>query len=177
MELCSRAERLRVFPFWQTVHSWQDRAASTRQPECSTSLGGLRAVRSGVSWEDLGICGNQDRRSETRVVKAIPIEVTGFDVAGRFFVETTETLDISETGCAFRLTRRIERGGIVSIKALNTKSDAASSPLMYQIARATSHGSGWTLGAAKLQPRSLWSIAFPDAFPDAVSDAECKKDN
>ena len=127
----------------------------------------LWTLRSVVSWEDLGICGNQDRRSETRVLKAIPVEVTGFDVAGKFFVEPTETIDISETGCAFRLTRRVERGGIIAIKVMNTKNDAASSPLMYQIARATAHASGWTHGAAKLQPRSLWSIAFPDAFPNA----------
>ena len=130
-------------------------------------------MRSVVSWEDLGICGNQDRRSETRVLKAIPIEVTGFDVGSRFFVERTETIDISETGCAFRLTRRVERGGIIAIKVMNTKNDAASSPLMYQIARATPHGRGWILGAAKLQPRSLWSIAFSDALPHG----ECKKGN
>ena len=122
-------------------------------------------MRPVVSWEDLGICGNQDRRSETRVLKAIPVEVTGFDVGGKFFVEPTETIDISETGCAFRLTRRVERGGIIAIKVMNTKSDAAGSPMMYQIARATAHGCSWILGAAKLQPRSLWSIAFADALP------------
>lgn len=133
-------------------------------------------VRSVVNWEDLGICGNQDRRSETRVLKAIPIEVTGFDVAGKFFVEPTKTIDISETGCAFRLTRRVERGGIIAIKVMNTKNNAASSPLMYQIARATAQRDGWIHGAAKLQTRSLWSIVFSGALADSPN-AECKKGN
>lgn len=53
-----------------------------------------------VQWQELGI-SNPDSRREPRISAAIPIEVTGFDANGKFFVELTETFDVSESGCGF----------------------------------------------------------------------------
>lgn len=119
-------------------------------------------MQNAVNWEELGIEANQDRRREARVALAIPIEVTGFDLHGKFFTELTNTIDISESGCGFSLKRGVERGGIVAIKvAMKDRKQRVQRPFLYQIARAIPDGSRWMLGAAKLQPESMWSVAFP----------------
>lgn len=120
-------------------------------------------MESTVNWEELGIEANKDRRREARIPLAIPIEVTGFDAGGKFFCEATKTVDISESGCSFSLKRAMERGGIVAIKitAKNRKTKAEQKPFLYQIARSTSEDAHWIIGAAKLQPESVWFIAFP----------------
>ena len=116
-----------------------------------------------VNWEELGIEANQDRRREARIPLAIPIEITGFDNEGKFFCDPSKTLDISESGCSFRLKHCVERGGIVAIKVLakNRKHPSEQRPFLYQVARATKEGNDWIVGAAKLQPESVWAVAFP----------------
>jgi len=119
-------------------------------------------MRSAMTWEQLGIEANQDRRRESRIALSIPIEVTGFDTTGKFFVESTETTDISESGCGFALQHNLERGGIVAIKAAtNGAQQHRRRPLLYQVARSTPESSHWIIGAAKLQPESIWLLAFP----------------
>jgi DNA-binding Lrp family transcriptional regulator len=116
-----------------------------------------------VNWEELGIEANRDRRREARIPLAIAIEVTGFDAQGKFFSDATKTVDVSERGCSFRLKRRVERGGIVAIKVTvkSRKQQSEQRPFLYQVARATADGEGWIIGAAKLQPESVWYVAFP----------------
>lgn len=118
-----------------------------------------------VNWEELGIEANRDRRREARIPLAIAIEVTGFDAQGKFFSDATKTVDVSERGCSFRLKRRVDRGGIVAIKVAvkNRKQASEQRPFLYQVARATADGDGWIMGAAKLQPESVWYVAFPKA--------------
>lgn len=117
-----------------------------------------------VNWEELGIEANRDRRKETRIVLAIPIEVTGFDAEGKFFSDATKTADISERGCSFWLKRRVERGGIVAIKVMTKgrKHLPDQRPFLYQVARTTASDAGWVTGAAKLQAESIWFVAFPN---------------
>ncbi len=115
-----------------------------------------------VNWEELGIEANKDRRREARIALTIPIEVTGFDVNGKFFCAATKTVDISESGCSFRLPHRLERGGIIAIKvAVKDRKKTEHRPFLYQIVRATQEGDHWIVGAAKLQPESVWFVAFP----------------
>lgn len=120
-------------------------------------------MESTVNWEELGIEANKDRRREARIPLAIPIEVTGFDIDGKFFCDATKTVDISESGCSFSLKRGMERGGIVAVKvtAKNRKTKIEQRPFLYQIARSTAEDGHWIIGAAKLQPESVWFIAFP----------------
>ena len=118
-----------------------------------------------VSWEELGIADYHDRRLESRVAVSIRIEVTGSDLEGKFFSETTRTIDISKTGCGFLLKRRLARGGILAIKILDkdARHPARRKPFFYQVARSTPEAGRWITGAAKLQPESLWSAVFPEA--------------
>ncbi len=121
-------------------------------------------MRSQVNWEELGIEANQDRRHESRLPLSIPIQVTGFGTDARFFSELTTTVDISESGCSFRLRGEVSRGSIVAIKVMlreHTKEDSVQRPFLYQIARAVADTNSWVAGAAKLQPESIWLVAFP----------------
>ena len=119
-------------------------------------------MESTINWEELGIEANKDRRREARIPLAIPVEVTGFDIHGKFFCEATKTVDISESGCSFSLKRDLERGGIVAIKVtIKERKKNPERPFLYQIARSTAENGHWIVGAAKLQPESVWFIAFP----------------
>lgn len=122
-----------------------------------------------VNWAELGIEANRDRRREARIPLAIAIEVTGFDAQGKFFSDATKTVDVSERGCSFRLKQRVDRGGIVAIKVAvkNRKQESEQRPFLYQVARATADGDGWIMGAAKLQPESVWYVAFPQSGTEA----------
>ena len=121
-----------------------------------------------VNWEELGIEANRDRRREVRIPLAIAIEVTGFDAHGKFFSDATKTVDVSERGCSFRLKRRVDRGGIVAIKVtVKNRKPPEQRPFLYQVARATADGDGWIMGAAKLQPESVWYVAFPKTGTEA----------
>ncbi|HVB07653.1 MAG TPA: PilZ domain-containing protein [Candidatus Acidoferrales bacterium] len=117
-----------------------------------------------VNWEELGIQANQDRRKETRIPLSVPIEVTGFGADARFFSERTATIDISECGCSFLLKRDVPRGSIVAVRVMlkeYAKENLAERPFLYQIARAVPETNSWMVGAAKLQPESIWLVAFP----------------
>ncbi|MGH9863797.1 MAG: PilZ domain-containing protein [Candidatus Acidiferrales bacterium] len=116
-----------------------------------------------VNWEELGIQANQDRRRESRLPLSIPIEVTGFGADARFFQELTTTIDISESGCSFRLQHEVPRGGIVAIKVMLREyaKENFARPFLYQVARAVEDTNCWIAGAAKLQPESIWLVAFP----------------
>ncbi|MHB8755846.1 MAG: PilZ domain-containing protein [Candidatus Acidiferrales bacterium] len=117
-----------------------------------------------VNWEELGIQANQDRRQETRIPLSVPIEVTGFGADARFFSERTATIDISECGCSFPLKREVPRGSIVAVRVMlkeYAKENFAQRPFLYQIARAVPETNCWIVGAAKLQPESIWLVAFP----------------
>lgn len=120
-------------------------------------------MRAQVNWEELGIQANQDRRSESRLLLSIPIEVTGFGTDARFFQELTTTVDISESGCCFRLQHDVPRGAVVAIKVMLKEyaKDHFARPFLYQVARAVEGLNCWLVGAAKLQPESIWLVAFP----------------
>ena len=63
-----------------------------------------------------------ERRREFREARMVPVEVTGFDVRGRYFTETTATLDVSESGCRFRLNTEVERHSAVSLRVTGRSS-------------------------------------------------------
>lgn len=50
-----------------------------------------------------------ERRDEYRETRSVPVEVSGFDVRGRFFTERTETLDVSDSGCRFQLRAELKK--------------------------------------------------------------------
>jgi hypothetical protein len=122
-------------------------------------------MKAATNWEELSTEASRDRRREKRIPLAFPVEVSGFDKRGRFFSERTVTVDVSESGCRFQLKTEVERGAVVAIKLVSrhTGQPQPDRPLLFKVARVAQESSGWTLGAAKIQPESLWCVACPPA--------------
>ena len=120
-------------------------------------------MKAETNWEELSAEASRDRRREKRIPLVFPIEVSGFDRNGRFFSERTVTADVSENGCRFQLKTQVERGAVLAIKLISrqTNRPQPERPLLFEVARVAEEKNGWILGAAKLQPESLWCIAFP----------------
>ena len=120
-------------------------------------------MKAETNWEELSAEANRDRRREKRIRLVFPIEVSGFDRSGRFFSEHTVTADVSESGCRFQLKTEVERGAVVAVKLVSRHPNRLKPerPFLFKIARVVEETGGWTLGATKLQPDSLWCIAFP----------------
>jgi hypothetical protein len=120
------------------------------------------ASKESTNWNELSTEASHDRRKEMRILLAFPIEVSGFDTDGKFFTERSVTMDISESGCRFQVKSQIERGGVVALKVLQRNGSGASDrPLLFKVARVIRENDRWTLGAVKLQPESIWCVAFP----------------
>jgi hypothetical protein len=104
-----------------------------------------------------------DRRQGKRVPISFPIEISGFDDAGRLFRECTVTTDVSEQGCRFDLLRELKRGDVIAIQLISRNGDRPekSRPLLFEIAWVDASLRGWTMGASKLQPENIWHLAFP----------------
>jgi hypothetical protein len=104
-----------------------------------------------------------NRRKSKRVTISFPIEVSGFDEAGRMFRERAVTNDVSEHGCRFDLMRELKGGEVVAIQ-LGSRSGQRSDksrPLLFEVAWVNPSVHGWTVGALKLQPDNLWHLVFP----------------
>ncbi len=120
-------------------------------------------MKAETNWEELSAEANQDRRRENRIPLVFHIEVSGFDRCGQFFSERTVTADVSESGCRFQLKTEVERGAVVAIKRASRHANRLQPerPILFKVVRVAEESSGWTLGAWKLQPETLWCIAFP----------------
>jgi hypothetical protein len=104
-----------------------------------------------------------DRRQGKRVAIAFPIEISGFDAAGRIFRECSITSDVSEQGCKFDLLRELKCGDVIAIQLVPPGGGRPekSKPLLFEVAWVSPSSHGWTLGASKLQPENIWHLIFP----------------
>ncbi|MGB6431868.1 MAG: PilZ domain-containing protein [Candidatus Acidiferrales bacterium] len=126
------------------------------------SKGGKTAMSS-ADWETLVSEIVSDRRMAKRVNLRYPVEISGFDRAGKLFCEKTFTTDISATGCRAVLQEPLERGDTISIKLLGKldPDPAAAVPQMFQIAWRAYKEGVWMVGALKLTEDKLWHVDFP----------------
>jgi hypothetical protein len=118
-----------------------------------------------TNWKELVDEISEDRRSGKRIRLNFSIEITGFDRAGRLFVERTRTQDISEIGCRFDLLTPVERGNVIAIKLLPPGKAALpeEKPLLFEIMWTAARAIGLTVGARKLQDDKIWKVTFPPA--------------
>ena len=118
---------------------------------------------SAIEWETLASEAIKDRRSEIRIQLVFPIEVSGFDRGGKYFIERTMTSNVSENGCRFHIKTEVLNGVMLALKVVSRDSPAIVSghPLLFQVVRVTRDAEGWTLGVIKFQPENIWCLAFP----------------
>jgi len=105
----------------------------------------------------------QEARLEQRLPLAIPIEVSGIDRSGQPFCETVWTIDVSMSGCRFKLTKDLGLDSMVAIRVLRTLSGLPGDTrlLVFQIMYSRRDQGGFVIGAWALQPEVEWCPGLP----------------
>ena len=90
-----------------------------------------------LEGEDPNLFGPSNRRREARVPLTFPIEVSGFDLRGRFFTEQSSCFDVGEASCAFRLHAEVEEDAVVAIRSFHWQNNNVldSRPVLFQVVR------------------------------------------
>jgi len=104
-----------------------------------------------------------ERRRTERMAISYRIEVCGCEPKGTAFLDETTTIDVNEHGCKFDLAHPINRGDLVTIRHIpqEVTATAQSERVPFQVVWAEVCENGWTVGAMKLQDKSIWPMKFP----------------
>lgn len=115
-----------------------------------------------AEWQQLGTITTDDRRREDRVPLGLTIEVCGFDCSLRFFTERTETFNISDSGCQFRLRIEVAQEAVVAIRVIRQNGDEemSSKSALFRVVRVRQETHAILIGAQKLQPHNLWNLGI-----------------
>jgi hypothetical protein len=110
-----------------------------------------------------GESAGAERRRSKRVAVAFQIEVSGWEPMGAVFNEQARTIDVNEHGCRFDLSRQVRVGDTLAIRVLQgTLPRADRRAALFQIVWAAPSAMGCTVGAMRLQEKSIWPMNFPD---------------
>jgi hypothetical protein len=104
-----------------------------------------------------------ERRRTERIAVSYRIEVCGCEPKGATFLDETTTIDVNEDGCKFDLAHPINRGDLLTIRHIPQEATATgqSERVPFQVVWAEVCENGWTVGAMKLQDKSIWPVKFP----------------
>lgn len=82
-----------------------------------------------------------NRRSEPRFALTFPIEVSGFERCGKYFVERTSCSEVGEGSCTFVLRADVACDGVLAIRCFHWQNSSVleSNPVLFQIARLEPH--------------------------------------
>jgi hypothetical protein len=119
--------------------------------------------------QQLGKPVTMDRRHEVRVPTKLTIEVSGFDCFSRYFSERTETSDVSDSGCQFRLHIDIAAEAVVAVRAISkcrVASDAKAD--LFRIVRICRGSQAILIGAQTLHPRQPHSLQQAESLSVAA---------
>ncbi|HUJ32455.1 MAG TPA: PilZ domain-containing protein [Candidatus Acidoferrum sp.] len=115
----------------------------------------------------------REHRSERRYLQQLPIEVAGFDNAGRFFVEQVTTVDVSVSGCKFQLRTPLKTGSMIAIRMLADQHGPAAirRTFLFRVAHVHRKGVGWAVGVWRPQPNKPWCTDFAGAKEPSLGDS------
>ena len=98
-----------------------------------------------------------DRRRSQRILKAIPILLSGSDSEGQQFSEQTRTLVLSRHGAGIFSTKKLAPQAVLIVRSVETNKEAAAR-VIDQVAGTPE---GYTYGVAFLDPSvNLWNVEF-----------------
>jgi hypothetical protein len=117
-----------------------------------------------LDWSKSEVRGFVPVRADRRP-KRFPVEACGFDRCGHFFIERTETSDVSESGCRFRLRTELARDAILAIRVLNDCHGGArpSPAVLFRMVRMERNEEAWNIAASKLQQDDPWTDGLIEA--------------
>jgi hypothetical protein len=122
-------------------------------------------------WEECAAQANQDRRRQSRLTFAVPIQVAGINSLGELFCEETETTNVSQSGCQFNLGHsEVTPGSVVAIRILPRSSLCSphSRTGFFRVQWCRREGNGrFTVGAMQLNQEGIWDLVFPNAEQQA----------
>ena len=120
-------------------------------------------ARSSNQGEELNQPEPVNRRSEPRVALRFPIEVSGFERAGKYFIERTSCLDVGEMSCAFTLRAAVAIDSVVAIRSFHWQNNNVleSRPVLFQIVRLEEGEQGRVVATIRLLPRAKACADLP----------------
>jgi len=116
------------------------------------------------------------KRRSTRIVQAVPLQVTGVDALGRPFVERTSTLIINCHGCRYQSKHYVLKNMWVSLEVPHSETGQAPRNVRGRVAWIQRPRTVRQLFQVALElelPGNAWGIAFPPedwfTFPDETA--------
>src|ERR1700756_3170709 len=114
------------------------------------------------------------KRRSTRIVQAVPLQVTGVDALGRPFVERTSSLILNCHGCRYQSKHYVLKNMWVKLEIPHPESGQAPRTVRGRVAWIQRPRTVRQLFQVALElevPGNAWGIGFPPedwfAFPDA----------
>jgi hypothetical protein len=113
------------------------------------------------------------KRRSTRIVQAVPLEVTGVDALGRPFVERTSSLILNCHGCRYQSKHYVLKNMWVKLEVPNAEADKPPRSVRGRVAWIQRPRTVRQLFQVALEleaPGNVWGIAFPpeDWFATSV---------
>ena len=110
------------------------------------------------------------KRRSTRIVQAVPLQVTGVDALGRPFVERTSSLILNCHGCRYQSKHYVLKNMWVRLEIPHPEADQAPRTIRGRVAWIQRPRTVRQLFQVALEleaPGNAWGIAFPpeDWFP------------
>jgi hypothetical protein len=107
-----------------------------------------------VKDEEKIALGAANRRSEPRAALTFPIEVSGFERSGRYFIERTSCCDVGEASCAFSLQTEVGSDAVLAIRSFHWQNSSVmeSMPVLFQVVRMEDGPEGRVVAAIRLHP-------------------------
>lgn len=105
----------------------------------------------------------EERRRCKRVGLSFPLEVSGFDGAGKLFRDRTVTTDVSDEGCRFDLLHEVRLEDTVTIQIVSRSDEkpTRSNHLRCRVAWVAPSKWGWSVGVEVHPQENFWHVAFP----------------
>jgi hypothetical protein len=102
-----------------------------------------------------------ERRQTKRIPLAIQIEVSGREGKRGAFRDRTVTIDVSESGCRFRLDRELKRGDELAIVCEKTDGGLPENqPALFHVVWSEPYEDGSLIGAMQLRSENVWPAAL-----------------
>src|ERR1700716_501274 len=120
------------------------------------------------------------KRRSTRIVQAVPLQVTGVDALGRPFVEKTSSLILNCHGCRYQSKHYVLKNMWVKLEIPHPEAGQAPRVVRGGLAWITSPRTVRELFQVALEletPGNVWGIAFPPEYWFAFPDVETQQHN
>ena len=116
-------------------------------------------------------------RREVRYEIPIEIEISGINHDGEVFHERMLTKDVSEWGCAFRMSVEVRIDDLISLRVIssNTRDTQNQRPSAFQVVRVTQEDIGWLVGVWKIDKSDVWGIDFDNMHKTDEGSPEIRK--